>query len=149
MWKKIACLTVVIGVVLIAYAQVQQTLTQSLFINSSDNFPVLKALKANQSNPWVEFSTGTTPTFQVTYPGSILTTATNTGSVTATGWTNGTGSDAVVFITGTAVAVTYYDNAGTAYLTNTTLVNALTTMFVQAGGKFTCASGLSGNWHTL
>src|ERR1700721_3875833 len=99
MWKKIACLTVVIGVVLIAYAQVQQTLTQSLFINSSDNFPVLKALKANQSNPWVEFSTGTTPTFQVTYPGSILTTATNTGSVTATGWTNGTGSDAVVFIT--------------------------------------------------
>jgi hypothetical protein len=80
---------------------------------------------------------------------SVASTSTSFQAVTATGFTNNTGSNGFASIKGTAITYTNFDGAGNAYETNTTLVNATDHIFMQAGAKFTAGSGLSGTFHTF
>ena len=137
------------GFVLAVWAQTQFSLTQSIFINSGDNFPAIKAIKASQTNPWEEYSTTGAPVFQVTYPGGILTTSVSNGAVVATGWTNSTGSDAIAILNGNSVSITNFDAAGNAWMTNAMTTGNTITVFIQANGYVRAPSGLSGNYHTL
>jgi hypothetical protein len=149
MKKTFTVIAVACGVVFTLWAQTQFSLNQSIFINSSDNFPAIKAIKASQSNPWEEYSTGGAATYQVTYPGSILTTSTNFGAVTATGWTNGTGSDCEVLLNGNSFSITNFDSQGNAWMTNVMTTGNTVTLIIQANGHVNAPSGLSGNYHVL
>jgi hypothetical protein len=77
---------------------------------------------------------------------ALVTTGTNWGTITATGWTNATGTNCFVLYNGTAVTVSYFDAAGSIYFTNSFTGNGCYAP-VQAGGKITAPSGLTGVWH--
>lgn len=85
---------------------------------------------------------GTTATW-ITYGGiSASTNGIATGptdaavTIAATGWTNTFGKNAVVYLTGTNVTYTVYNNAGTAIYTNLTTSGVMdTSILLQPSGK--------------
>ena len=76
----------------------------------------------------------------------FTTQGTNGGKITATGWTNTTGSNCVVCAFGTT-SITVNDCNGNPWATNTGISTG-EFISVQAGGSITASSGLSGTWHT-
>lgn len=96
--------------------------------------------------PMFTFSHGTGVATPV---GLVNTSGVKFGAITATGWTNTLGYNAVVYLTGTAITFTNFDNAGSAYMTNTTLLNATMTLMLQPNAYFKAASGLSGTYHAF
>jgi hypothetical protein len=85
-------------------------------------------------------------TFSQVWTHALITLGTSTGAITATGWTNTTGSKCFVNLIGSSSTFTIYDNSGTAWATNASFTRVITVP-LQAGGKITSASGLSGTWH--
>jgi hypothetical protein len=77
----------------------------------------------------------------------LITTLTNWGTITATGWTNTTGMNAVVSIAGTGNLI-WKNNAGATWTTNGAQSSGLMYPPMQPGEAFT-GSGLSGTWKIL
>jgi hypothetical protein len=65
-------------------------------------------------------------------------------AIVATGITNKLGVNAKAYLTAAGVTYTNFNNAGTAYLTNTLTGTNIFVDVLQPNGKITAASGLSG-----
>ena len=76
---------------------------------------------------------------------TFATTATNWGTITATGFVNNTGTNVILSISGTGNLV-WHDASGQTWATNGATVSGLMYPGLQPGGSVT-GSGLSGTWH--
>lgn len=140
----------VFAVCILAYAQSTQNFSQSLRIQNNDNNCKIQIIGGNQSGQyWINCSDGTNEIFAVTSKGNIITTKTNTGSITATGFTNSGGGNCVAYVTGNLVSVTNYDGKGNVYMTNALVTGSTLTIDMQEGAFFRGPSGLAGNWHSF
>lgn len=92
---------------------------------------------------------GTSIPFYNTISGAkgIATLGTSSGTITATGWTNLTGTNIMVDFDASSSTVTNFDNAGNPWRTNASLTGNDLFTILQPGGALKASGGLSGTWH--